>query len=87
MSIQAETLNRRCEIQVGDLIQYRYSYGPKGFTSWSITTRTVIEVVDGGAAFVVEGLFNVPARCVITHIPIDPAEGEEFKDELESAYV
>lgn len=72
---------RRSEIAVGDLIQYRYSYGRKGNISWALTTRAVIEVVDGGATFVVEGFFNVPARCVTNHIPMH-REAENDEDEF-----
>lgn len=76
---------------VGDLIQYRYSYGPKGFTQWALTMRAVIEIADAGAAFVVEGGFHVPARCIVTHIPMhgESADGEQCavgsSDEFESA--
>jgi hypothetical protein len=56
---------------VGDWIQYRYSYGPKGFTQWSQTTRKVMEVMEDGARFVVEGGFTVFAKSVIYHIPMN----------------
>lgn len=73
MTLLSKT-KRLPEIAVGDMIQYRYSYGPKGFTQWTQSTRKVVEVIDGGATFVVEGFFNVPAGCVITHIPMGRSE-------------
>ena len=71
-------------VAVGDLIQYRYSYGPKGFTQWAISTRAVMEIIDEGAEFVVEGCFHVFAKNVTTHIPMH-TDDEGDDDTLESA--
>jgi hypothetical protein len=72
--IPDEIERQRPDIAVGDLIQYRYSYGPKGFTQWGITTRSVIEVIDGGARFKVDGDFIVFAKQITTHIEMKPRD-------------
>lgn len=75
-----QSVKRRPKIAVGDLIQYRYSYGTAGTTSSAMTMRTVLEVIDDGARFKVEGGFYVFAGQVTVHIPMGPAakpSGEE----------
>jgi hypothetical protein len=52
---------RNVRVQVGDLIQYQYQQGRD--------TRRVIEIVDGGAAFIVEGRYHIGASQITTHIP------------------
>lgn len=60
--------------QVGDLIQYHYRV--PGFVSGSavLTTREVIEVIEEGAAFIVDGGFRVQATKITTHIPMHHEE-------------
>lgn len=70
-------MKRLRDIKVGDLIQYRYSYGSKGFAQSGITTLAVIEVIDDGSLFVVEGGWNVYAASVITHIQMHQSADEQ----------
>ena|SRR5438105_4733371 len=58
-------IRRNSRVQVGDLLVYRYTSG-----HWSgRTTRAVIEVLDGGATFVVDGGYHVSATQILAHIP------------------
>jgi hypothetical protein len=69
-------------VRVGDMIQFRYGWGRDGYAFSSTTTRDVIEVIDGGARFVVQGFLNVEAGCVLHHIPMHRrAEGAESKQQ------
>ena len=65
-------LIRRFPANVGDYISYRFGSG--------VTTRRVIEVIDGGRKFVVEGFYNVNATQITAHIPMH-VETEENDDE------
>lgn len=58
------------EIHVGDLIQYRYTWGPRGFKQSALTTREIREIIEGGKAFIVDGGFRVEGFQVIAHFPI-----------------
>lgn len=71
------------EIRVGDLIQYRYSWGPRGFEYSSITTRAILEILEHGTAFIVEGNFRVEGVSVITHIPMHQENHQPNGDQPE----
>jgi hypothetical protein len=69
-------VRRMPEVCVGDFIQYRYRSSSFGT---SLTTEAVIEVLDGGALFVVKGFYNVNASQVVAHIPMhEEAEDDDW---------
>lgn len=70
MTEQAEIDNSTSAIRVGDLIQYRYKWREFGVPDHALTTRTVEEIVEGGAAFIVNGGFRVEANHITAHIPM-----------------
>jgi hypothetical protein len=74
MQDQSEIRNSNSEIQVGDLIQYRYRWRSFGVPDHALSTQVVTEVIDGGAAFIVEGGFRIEKSQILTHIPMHVEE-------------
>ena len=66
---------RMPEVKVGDLIHYHYRFLSMGMSQQARSTKEVIEVINGGAQFVVEGGFRINATQIDTHIPMH-REGE-----------
>jgi hypothetical protein len=81
ITIDLRKQKRLSGIAVGDLIQYRYSYGPKGFQHSGITTLAVTEVIGDGSEFVVEGGWHVFAASVIAHIPMHRESGGRTQEQ------
>ena len=78
MPEQAEIDNSTSAIRVGDLIQYRYKWREFGVPDHALSTRAVIEVVDGGSKFIVEGFYTVEAAQITAHIPMhSESDGSE----------
>lgn len=69
---------RRPEVKVGDQIQYRINLGR------GLITRQVIEVLEDGGKFVVDGFYNVLAREITCHIPSAESEAERAKSEADT---
>jgi hypothetical protein len=65
-------------IRVGDLIQYFYQWRPT--SARALTTKAVTEIIDGGAAFIVEGGYRVQVGEITVHIPMH-ASGEAATDD------
>jgi hypothetical protein len=63
--------SKRVKANAGDLLQYHYDFvGFGGMNDSTVTTSRILSVVDDGAAFVVEGMYTVEAKQVITVIPM-----------------
>lgn len=75
-------VRRMPAVKVGDFIQYRYQYrGLGGMSDHGLDTREVIEVVNGGAVFVVAGFYNVNACQIVDHIPLLPSVDETLDND------
>jgi hypothetical protein len=81
-SLDQQRIKRRVTMrhpaQVGDLLQYRFTYGGQVRTD----TRSVIEVIDNGARFVVAGFYSVTPMQILNHMPMLRAREDE-RDELD----
>jgi hypothetical protein len=67
--MKPEQTIKRIPARPGDLLQYLFTFHSLGVVTSSLTTRRVIEVLDSGGAFVVEGGYRVRARQVTAFIP------------------
>lgn len=65
---------KRHPAQAGDLIQYQF-YMPGWFgRETRLSTRRVVEVLDSGASFVVEGGYQIRAAQITVHMPANDTE-------------